>query len=297
MTLSGVFSAWARLPTWVRARSTTSRLASSSRLTSAASGATSCGKVAADAFGLAAADRRQALLKHAQRPEAETHRQRGRAEQRHRQHQEGRGERVFEPRDLGLDHVGVGRDLNEIAPVVVVDLALDHAQRLVAGPDDIAAPDRPRGRSIASPPARLGNCVANSEREVRISGCGRSSAGDLPVPAGEGELELRVDDRQRAALELVVGRGDIGDQRLQIDAELLVEIRFGRARVERRQAEPGDDQDRRTPERGGHEQPRSDRLGVERLADGRQSEPAAAERSGQRALLRLAPLSASGSIT
>jgi hypothetical protein len=126
---------------------------------------------------------------------------------------------------------------------------------------------------------------------------GQVEAGDLPVPAGEGELELRVDDRQRAALELVARRRDVGDQGLQIDAELLVEIRFGRARVERRQAEPGDEEDRRTPERGGDEQPRSDRLSVERLADGRQSEPAAAGRSGQWALLCLAPVSASGSIT
>jgi hypothetical protein len=126
---------------------------------------------------------------------------------------------------------------------------------------------------------------------------GRIEAGDLPIPAGEGELELRIDDRQRAALELVARRRDIGDQGLQIDAELLVEIRFGRARVERRQPQPGDDEDRRTPEGGRDEQPRRDRLGVERFADGRQSEPAAAGRNGQRALLRLAPVSASGSIT
>jgi hypothetical protein len=126
---------------------------------------------------------------------------------------------------------------------------------------------------------------------------GQVKAGDLPVPAGEGELELGVDDRQRAALELVARRRDVGDQGLQIDAELFVEIRLGGARVERRQAKPGDDQDRRTPERGGEEEPRGDRLGVERLADGRQSESAAVRRSGQRALLRLAPVSPSGSIT
>jgi hypothetical protein len=128
---------------------------------------------------------------------------------------------------------------------------------------------------------------------------GQVEAGDLPVPAGEGELELRVDDRQRAALELVARRRDVGDQGLQIDAELLVEIRLGRARVERRQAEPGNEEDRRAPERGGNEQPRSDRLGVERVADGRQPEPAAAGPKGQRALLRLAAASASasGSIT
>jgi hypothetical protein len=122
-------------------------------------------------------------------------------------------------------------------------------------------------------------------------------AGDLPVPAGESELELRIYDRRLAALALIARRGDVGDQGLEIDAELLVEIRFGRAGVERRQPEAGDDEDRRTPERGGDEQPRSDRLSVERLADGRESEPAAAQRSSQRALLCLAPLSASGSIT
>jgi hypothetical protein len=126
---------------------------------------------------------------------------------------------------------------------------------------------------------------------------GQVEAGDLPVPAGKGELELRIDDRQRAAFKLVARRRDVGDQGLQVDAELLVEVRFGRARVERRQAEPGDDQDRRAPERGGDEQPRSDRLGVERLADGGQPEPAAAEPSGQCAPLRLAAVSASGSIT
>ena len=120
-------------------------------------------------------------------------------------------------------------------------------------------------------------------------------ASDLPVPAGEGELELGVDQRRLTALEFVAHRGDVGDQRLEIDAELIVEIRLGRARVERRQAEAGDDENRRTPEGGGDEQPRGDRLGVERLADGRQ--PKAEGRRDQRALLRLAPVSASGSIT
>jgi hypothetical protein len=125
---------------------------------------------------------------------------------------------------------------------------------------------------------------------------GQVKARDLPVPAGKGEFELRVDDRQRAAFELVARRRDIGDQGFQIDAELLVEIRFGRARVERRQAEPSGKEDQRTPERSGDEQPRGDRLGVERLADGRQPETTAAEPSGQRAPLRLAAASASGSI-
>ena len=43
MTDSGVLMAWARLPTWVRARSTISRLASISALVSRASGAISTG--------------------------------------------------------------------------------------------------------------------------------------------------------------------------------------------------------------------------------------------------------------
>ena len=44
MTASGVFSAWARLPAWVRARSTTSALRSSTPLKSSISGCTSAGK-------------------------------------------------------------------------------------------------------------------------------------------------------------------------------------------------------------------------------------------------------------
>ena len=43
MTEIGVFSAWAKLPTWVRWRSTTSRLWSSSALSSPASGDSSGG--------------------------------------------------------------------------------------------------------------------------------------------------------------------------------------------------------------------------------------------------------------
>ena len=100
--------------------------------------------------------------------------------------------------------------------------------------------------------------------------------GDLPVPAGEGEFELRLDDRQRAALGSSRAEATSATSALQIDAELLVEIRLGRARVERRQAEPGDDEDRacsRTRRRG---TAATRSRGVERLADGRQPEPAAA---------------------
>ena len=216
-TLSGVFSACARLPTWVRARSTTSRLASSSRLTSAASGATSCGKLARDPHRFAAADRRQPLAQRAQRPQSEPHRQRGRADQRHREGEEGRRERIFEILDLRLDHVGVGGDLDKEAPVVArVNLALDHAQRLVAGADRVAAAWL---RASFAAPSRLGNWVPNSEREVRISGMRHVEPGDLPVPAGKGSSNcgaITGGAPPRARLR----RGEIGDQRLHVDAEL-----------------------------------------------------------------------------
>ena len=164
-------------------------------------------------------------------------------------------------------------------------------QRLVAGADDIAAFD----------PLALGLRVVvvearqlGGEERARGADVGMRQVepGDLPIPAGEGELELRVDDGGRARLRVVAGRRDIGDQRLEIDAELLVEIRLRGTGVERGETEPGEHQDRRTPEGGGDEQPRGDRLRVERLAQGHQSQTAGATRRCQLALLRLARVAA-----
>ena len=162
-TLSGVLSAWARLPTWVRARSTISRLASMQLIDFGRQRRDVLRKFAGDAFGLAAADRRHPFLQHPQRAQAEADRERRRADQRQRQRQEGRRERPFEAALLALDHVGVGGDLDQIAPFVAgVDLALDHPQLVPARPDHVAAEDRAVILADGEADAAIGSRTATS---------------------------------------------------------------------------------------------------------------------------------------
>ena len=166
-------------------------------------------------------------------------------------------------RSWRLDHVGVGGDLHQEAPVVAgVDLALDHPQLMPARADRVAAqnravivPDRDELRQLG--------------REQRLRGADfrrvHVGAGDLPVPARERELELRRDRRRRRGLPLFVRDRDIGDQRFEIDAELVVEIGLGPLLVERAQAQPGEREDEDAPERRREKKARSDRPRAERL--------------------------------
>ena len=206
-------------------------------------------KFARDMFGLSAADRGHPFPQDPQRTQAESNRKRRRADQRQRQRQERRREPQFEAALLGLDHVGVGGDLHQKAPVVAgVDLALDHPQLMPARADRIAAenravivPDRDQLRQLG--------------REQRLRGADfrrvHIGAGDLPVPARERELELRRDRRLGARLPLFTWDRDIGDQRFEIDAELVVEIGLAPLLVERAQAEPREREDQDAPERRG----------------------------------------------
>ena len=221
-------------------------------------------KLPADALGLAATDRRDAFLQDPQRPQPEPDRERRRPEQRQGQHEESGAEGVFEIHDLGLNHVGVRGDLHEVAALVArVDLALDHAQRTVAGTRDITAPAvEVASRGAFVEPRQLGREQRARGADVRALAV---EAGDLPIPAGKREFELRRDHRRRGRVPLLAGDRDVGDQRFEIDAELIVEIGFGRACVERGKAQARDDEDRRTPERRRQKEPGGDRLRVQRL--------------------------------
>ena len=85
ITDSGVFSACARLPTWVRARSTISLLASISALVSRASGAISSGNCPAEPLGAAGADGGEAVGDALERGETEPHLEHGGEQQHHAQ--------------------------------------------------------------------------------------------------------------------------------------------------------------------------------------------------------------------
>ena len=214
-------------------------------------------------FGLAAADRGDAFPQDPEWAQAETNRKRRRANERQRQSQKCRRERSFEAQLLGLDHVGVGGDLHEVSSVVAgVDLALDHPQLMSARTDRVAAkhgavivPDWDQLRQLG--------------REQRLRGANfrrvHVGAGNLPVPAGEGEFELRRDRRRSRRLPLFSRDGDIGDQRLEIDAKLVVEIGLAPLLVERAQTKPCEREDEDAPERRREKKARSDRTRAKRL--------------------------------
>ncbi len=191
-------------------------------------------KFAGDMFGLPAADGRHPFPQDPERTQAESDRKRRRADQRQRQCQKGRGEGRFEAALLGLDHVGVGGDLHQISPVVAgIDLALNHPQLVVAWPDRVAAKDR----AVIVPDR---DQLRQLGREERLRGADfrriHVGAGDLPVPAGERELELGRDGRGCSRLPLLVRDRDIGDQRFEIDPKLVVEIGLAPLLVQRAQA-------------------------------------------------------------
>ncbi len=126
-------------------------------------------------------------------------------------------------------------------------IALQHPQRLVVRPRDIAAP--------APVLTRLGVRLrqarqARGEQRARGLDVGGADVepGDLPVPARQRQFELRLGELAGLG-GIVAGRRDIGDERAQIDAELLVERRLRRLAVERGQHQPRHRQDhaRRPP--------------------------------------------------
>ncbi len=151
---------------------------------------------------------------------------------------------------------------NEIAPLLAgVDHALDHAQRLVAGSADIAA------ENIVGVGGRGGQTLElRAEQRFRGADFGRRlvEPGDLPIPAGEGEFELRRDNRRRRGVALFRGDRDIGDERLCVKLQRVVEIVFRRASVQRAEADAGEYEDRGAPERSRQEQSRRDRASLQK---------------------------------
>ena len=192
-------------------------------------------KFAFDAIRFSPSDSGDPLAQHAKRPQSVADGERRRTDQRHRERQEGPRERPFEAALLRLDDIGVGGHLDEKAPLFAgVDLALDHTQFVSAGSDDIAAENVAVIRRYGDEMGQLRGEKRRGGPDFRGVGV---HASDLPVPPGKGEFELRRDSHRgrRRALGLLACR-QIGDQRLQIDAELVIEIGLSPAGVERAQS-------------------------------------------------------------
>ena len=120
---------------------------------------------------------------------------------------EGDDERDDEAAHVGVDLVGRAGDADDEAAVLAeIDVALDDAQRRAR-----PAPCRSRGgsrRSAARSPGgtRLGSAPPNSDFEERTSFGRRARPADLPVPAGERQLEARVADRAEIAVRVARAR-------------------------------------------------------------------------------------------
>ena len=147
MTDSGVLMAWARLPTWVRARSTISRLASISALVSRASGAISTGNSPSSRSArperISAIDVRNAL----QRREAEADLEDRGQHQHDRQRGEGAAEVVIEGARFVENLGGVAGDADqELAVGAEIDRPFHHPQALALGTVDIAEANAGRGQ-------------------------------------------------------------------------------------------------------------------------------------------------------
>ena len=196
-------------------------------------------KNALDLLVLAAADRRHAVLQSPQRAQAVAQLHGGGGDEDDGQHGEGNEQRQFEARHLRLDLVGRRGDLNEVDALVAgIDDPLDHAQRPVVGPGGVAAPRAPHAGLDAEvgEPRQAGGEQGARGADVRARAV---LPGDLPVPARQRQLELRVAEvagvaRLRIAAFGVVRLvgGDVGDERAKIDAEPLVEGGLGRRAVD-----------------------------------------------------------------
>ena len=147
MTDSGVLMAWARLPTWVRARSTISRLASISALVSRASGAISTGNSPSSRSArperISAIDSEMRFERREPEPDLED-----RGQQQHdAERRKGAAEVIIEAAGFIENLAGVAGDADqEFAVGAEVDRPLHHPQALALGTVDIAEADAGGGQ-------------------------------------------------------------------------------------------------------------------------------------------------------
>ena len=212
MTDSGVLMACARLPTWVRARSTISRLASISALVSRASGAISTGNSPSSRSArperISAIEFRDAL----ERRQTEADLEDGGEQQHDAERGEGAAEIVVEAARLVENLRGVAGDADqEFAVRAEIDRPFHHAQVLALRAVDIADADAGGGQLDAVVFELRQLLVPQRARGAHIGLVG-IGAGDLPVPARQRQLEQGLAERLELAVRRLVRGGDLGDR-------------------------------------------------------------------------------------
>src|SRR5215510_6160931 len=227
MTEIGVFNACARLPTWVRARVTISRLASMSALVSRASGAISTGK---------APSSRSAV------PERMAAR----------------------PSEMRLSGAKPKRTWkvvvsNRTTPRTAKVMTSAPSKLLVLGPFGVTLPRAARRRRGAEVGEMRQRRVPQRAGRAHI-GRRRVEPRHLPIPAGERQIEQRLADRLGKLAGVLLRSRDVGDQGAQVDAQPSVERTLHRRAIDRRQHNAGDDEDHHGPSRCREEQPKGERI-------------------------------------
>ena len=216
-------------------------------------------KLALQPFGTAGADIGDRFGNALERRKSEADLEDRGQQQHDAERREGAAEVIVEAARLVEDLAGIAGDADqEFAVRAEVDRPLHHPQSLPLGAVDIAETDAGRGQFGAVLLELRQLLVPQRTRRPRF-GLVAVGAHDLPVPARQRQLEQRLAER----LERVVGRlvrgGDLGDQGAQIEIEAAVEGALGGIAIDRRQHEPGDDEDHHHPRGRRQEQPCGER--------------------------------------
>ena len=197
-----------------------------------------------------------------ERPQAEADLNQGRRDEDESEQEEGHRQGEAEILDVALDLVGRRGDRHcEAAIFPDIDLALENPQQAIVRPRNIAlaqAATVGRDRLVEKPgqlPAdeRAGRAHA---RPISVE------PGDLPIPAGQRQVEARlaeIADRLPLGLRR---RRQIGHELLDVDGKPLVEAALCGATVEGGETEPRQHEDQDAAERRRKEQPRTQRKTV-----------------------------------
>ena len=216
-------------------------------------------------LGAAGADGGKAFGNARQRRQPEADLQRRGQQQRQRQRGESYNDGALEAAGFVVDLRGVAGHRDQITAVgAEIDVALDEAQFLVFGAFRITLPKFGiGGRFLVGQPRQA--AVPQRARGMHFGRLGVEPR-DLPVPARQRQFEQRLADRLRIFVGAFLGRGDVGDQRAQIDIETAVEGALDGVTIERRERDAGDDEDDHRPAGRPNEQAKRERVSAHRAA-------------------------------
>ena len=218
-------------------------------------------KLPGETFGRAGANGGETIGDTLERRQTEADLKHGGEQQHCRQNRKCNGQRLVERSRLISDLDGVAGHRHQEMPLVAkVDVALDQAQALILRPGDVTLPRTVgAGGNTEFLQARQPT-VPQRTRRAHLA-LARVEPRHLPVPARQRQFEQRLAERRRRLVIALVGRGDIGDQGTQINAEPAIEGALHRLPVKRRQNDASNQKDHHRPGGGRDEQAQREGVG------------------------------------